>query len=295
LTHNDDRGIAMLYYIVMSKKQAAAATQEFLEEREPALERLRAALAAKVQDPDVVLDDTVDSLVPLWRWVKSNLTQPDDPEVTAPATVPREEWPSWERFTMEAEKFLSMESLHLLDGLVSYLAVVVQRGAPSARWETAHHRIKRYHVNKHPVLTSGPGEAHIFLPVIAGMARAHLRGTFLSPDDEIANYAQAVIDRLNQEEAGLRDEVTGEDEPLVEVEDLGDDPRRGREVELSIREDIAHERSRLLGRMGKELRREDGVRRVIHEDREVFLVATDWSTDQLLAWATRYLEANIKG
>lgn len=242
-----------------------------------------------------MLDSTVDSLIPLWRWILSNLTQPDAPGATDTATVPWTDWPSWERFTREEEKVLSMESLHLLDGLVSYLAVVVQRYAPSARWEIAHHRIKRYHVNQHSVLTSGPGEAHIFLPVIAGMARGHLRGTFESPDDEIAKYAQAVIDRLNQEEAGLTEEVTGEDEPLVEVEDLGDDPRRGRELEMALREDIAHERSRLLSRMGKELRHEDGARRVIREDREVFLVATSWSTEQLLGWATNYLEDNIKG
>ena len=277
----------------MSKKQAAAATQEFVEERAPALERLRVALNADGQDSDAILDGTVDSLISLWRWVKSSLTAPEDPGATNPAAVPREEWPSWERFTMEDEKWLSIESLVLLDGLVSYLAEVIRALAPEARWETAHHRIKRYHVNKHPVLTSGPGELHIFLPVITGKARSFLRGTRESPDDSIAVYARAVIDALNEAEAGGEEELA-EEGPLAEVEDLGDDPRRGRELELAIREDVAHERSRLLSRMGRALRQEDGVRRVMREDREVFLVATTWTTDQLLEWATNYLDASIK-
>ena len=81
-----------------------------------------------------------------------------------PASVPREAWPSWERYTTEEEPTLSLESLTLLDGLVSYLAAVVRERAPLARWEIARHRIKRYVYNNHPVLVSGTGESHNFLP-----------------------------------------------------------------------------------------------------------------------------------
>ncbi len=46
----------------------------------------------------------------------SRLTGPDAPGATAPGPVPREVWPSWERYICEEEKTLSMDSLFLLDG-----------------------------------------------------------------------------------------------------------------------------------------------------------------------------------
>ncbi len=129
--------------------------------------RLRERLAADGRDPAVFLDGTPESLVSLWRWLLSRLTGPDAPGATDPASVPRGAWPSWERYTTEEERTLSLESLTLLDGLVSYLAAVVQQHAPLARWEVARHPIKRYAYNKHPVLVSGKGEDHNFLPGFA--------------------------------------------------------------------------------------------------------------------------------
>ncbi|MBT2515323.1 hypothetical protein [Arthrobacter sp. ISL-30] len=47
--------------------------------------------------------------------------------------------------------------------------------------------------------------------------------------------------------------------------------------------------------MVKALGREDGITRVIREDREVLLVATPtWSTSQLHEWVVGYLEENIR-
>ncbi|CAN7333783.1 hypothetical protein LJR013_001870 [Pseudarthrobacter oxydans] len=104
----------------MTKKQSEAAFQEYLDERAPALERLREALAADGQDPDVLLDGSVESLVPLSRWVLAHLTRADDPGATD-TSVPREQWPSWARQEYEVMHSLSLESLFLLDGVVSYL------------------------------------------------------------------------------------------------------------------------------------------------------------------------------
>lgn len=154
-------------YINMTKAQSEAAFQEYLDERGPTLQRLREALLADGQDPDALLDGTVESLVPLWRWILSHLTGSDTPGATDTASVPREQWPSWARYSYETVGALSLESLFLLDGLVSYLGDVVQQRAPEARWEIARHRIKRYHLNKHPVLVSGTGEDHNFLPRVA--------------------------------------------------------------------------------------------------------------------------------
>jgi hypothetical protein len=247
------------------------------------------------QDPDALLDGTVESLVPLWRWILSRLTGPGGPGATDTASVPREKWPSWARYGYETVGALSLESLFLLDGLVSYLGDVVQQRAPEARWEIARHRIKRYHLNKHPVLVSGAGEDHNFLPGLPSVhAHGRLTGFRESPEDTMADYARGLIGELNR---GVQpaDEEVAEDEPLVEVEDLGDDELRGRELEVSLREDIVFEHNRVVGRMLKALKQEDGITRVIREDREVLLVATPtWSTTRLHEWVARYLQDNIR-
>lgn len=282
-------------YINMTKTQSEAAFREYLDERGPALERLRTALAADGQDSAVRLDGTIESLVPLWRWILTHLTRADAPGATDTASVPRELWPSWARYAYETVGALSLESLFLLDGLVSYLGAVVQQRAPEARWEIARHRIKRYHLNKHPVLVSGTGEDHNFLP---DLPRVHAHGSLTgfreSPDDTMAEYARRLIEKLNRGDQPA-DEEMAEEEPLVEVEDLGDDELRGRELEVSLREDIVFEHNRVVGRMLKALKQEDGITRVIREDREVLLVATPtWSTSRLHEWVSSYLEDKIR-
>jgi hypothetical protein len=284
----------MIDYLDMSAAQAAAALEEFLDERSAALDRLREVLTAEEQDPGSMLDGTLESLVPLWGWILARLTGPTSPGATDPASVPWEAWPSWERYTREEERVLSFESLVLLDGLVSYLAVVIRDHAPSARWETARHRIKRYAYNNHPVLVSGTGENYFLPEIPASAARALLLGLREVPDDEIARDARAVIAELNAGDGGAEEDPAGTDEPLVEVEDLGEDALRGRELEMSLREDIAHEHSRVVDRMVKTLAKEDGITGVVREDREVLLVATPhWTTAQLQEWVTAYLEVKL--
>ena len=65
---------------------------------------------------------------------------------------------------------------------------------------------------------------------------------------------------------------------------------------MSLREDIAHEYSRMVDRMVKNLAKEDGITGVIREDREVLLVTTpSWNTAQLQEWVTRYLQNKMRG
>lgn len=106
--------------------------------------------------------------------------------------------------------------------------------------------------------------------LVPGIARGHASGRMPSADDKQARTAAAVIRGLN----GTDEETFVEDEPLFEVEDLGKDELRGREIELSLREDIAHEYSRKVDWMAKILAKEDGITGVVREDREVLLVAT---------------------
>lgn len=279
----------MTNYRNLTKAQAATALQEFLDERGPALTRLREALVADGQDPAALLDGTIDSLVPLWRWILSRLTGPDTPGATDPATVAREMWPSWERYTTEEERVLSLESLALLDGLVSYLATVVCDRVPAARWVLARDRNKRYVYNNHPVLVSGTGEIHNFLPDLPlADAHASLRGMRESPDDTIAEYARGLVEQLNQGDSSHGREAM-EPERLVEVEDIRDEPG-GYDLELGLSDELAHARSadvdRLLGRLSGE----DGVEEVLREDRDLILVrAPSWSADALRTWITRHI------
>jgi hypothetical protein len=180
--------------------------------------------------------------------------------------------------------------------VVSYLGDVVQRHVPEARWEIAHHRIKRYHLNKHPVLVTGSGEDHHHLPGLPRVqAYSHLTGYRESPGDAMASYARRLIETLNRGDHPGEEEELAEDEPIVEVEDLGEDELRGRELEVSLREDIVHEHNRVVGRMIKALKQEDGITRVIREDREVLLVATpDWSASRLQKWVAAYLEEYVR-
>jgi hypothetical protein len=271
-------------YWSLSDAEAAEALQEFLAERGPALERFRQALESDGQDPDVVLDDTVKSLRPLWSWVMSVVTERETEEMELVAV----EAPSWLRHCVGSKPTVSRESVVIVDGLISYVCRVVERSAPHARWRVGHRPIKSWVWENHPVLAVGDdGWA---LGELVQRTAQPTGGRIRSQDNALALQVKAFIDQLNRAHS-----ATGEDEPLVEVEDLGADPLRGRELEVSFREDIAHEYSRVVDRMVKNLAKEDGITGVIREDREVLLVATpSWDTTRLEEWVTRYLEAKIQ-
>ncbi|MBT2553351.1 hypothetical protein [Arthrobacter sp. ISL-5] len=227
----------------------------------------------------------MESLVPLWRWVKSVLTE----RTTETAESDASTSPSWVRYGIGTEPTLSPESVAVVDGVTSYLCRVVERGAPGARWRVGYHRIKSYIWQNHPVLASD-GEEAAMAEIVPGAARGQVSGRVPSADDKLARTAAAAIKRLN----GANDDMVGQDEPLVEVEDLGEDALRGRELEVSLREDIAHEHSRMVDRMVKNLAKEDGIIGAIREDREVLLVTTpSWNAAQLQEWVARYIEDNI--
>ena len=274
----------MTNYRDLTKAKAAAALQEYLDERGPALERLRELLMADGQDPATFLDGTPESLRPLWRWMLSRLTSMDSPGATNPASVPRELWPSWERYTTEEERTLSLESLTLLDGLVSYLATVVQDRAPSARWEAVRHPIKRYAYNKHPVLVSGKGDEHNFLP---GFARVHACGVLHavreSPEATVEDYALRLIERLNGPEKSTAAPMEPE-EPPFEIEEVRDEPG-GYDFEIGLSDEIAHVHSFKVDRLVRRLSRQAGILEAYREDRELVLVrAPSWSAGELESW-----------
>lgn len=150
---------------------------------------------------------------------------------------------------------------------MSYLAAAVRKRAPLVRWEMARDRHKRYHFNNHPVLVSGTGEVHNFLPdrlwISAG---ASLRGVRESPEDAMAVYARRLIEQLNEGDGRAAEPMVPG--PAFEIEDVRDEPG-GYDFEVGLGDEIAHERSVEVDRLIRELSREDGIHEVFREDREL--------------------------
>jgi hypothetical protein len=120
----------MTSYYDMSRDQAVAALEEFLEERAPALERLEWAIVEDGVEVATVLDGTPESLTPLWRWTKSRLARvPAAERLDDPARMP-----TWLRYTTGRESTLTEDSLALVDGVLSYFCQVVERHVPQAEW-----------------------------------------------------------------------------------------------------------------------------------------------------------------
>lgn len=92
----------MTSYADLTEQQAAAALEGFLEERPAALQGLEVAVGDAVE-----LDRSVESLGPLWVWVKERLR-----------LGPSGQQPSWSRLGPGEHERLDEASLRLLDGLI---------------------------------------------------------------------------------------------------------------------------------------------------------------------------------
>lgn len=132
----------MTRYADLTEQQAAAALEEFLEERSPALRRLELAVGDAVD-----LDHSVQSLGPLWVWVKERLR-----------LGPPGQQPSWSRLGLGEHERLDEASLHLLDGLISYVIDIVTSAVPGATWEVATDPHPRYLDQNKPMLRTGAWE-----------------------------------------------------------------------------------------------------------------------------------------
>jgi hypothetical protein len=280
--------MAMTYFRVMTKRQAATALAEYLAERPVALQRLRDDLVADGRDPDSLLDGTRESLTPLWRWVATRIMTtednpiPFDPDAPAPAR-----WPSWARYSSALRQSTPDEVVTLLDGFISYLGDVVTAAAPEAVWQVGRHRIKAYVYYHHPVL-AGPAtddDGQLYLPGMVAVPATRLRQR-MDPlrEDRFTAYATGVIAELR----GEVEQVPVVEEPLVEVgEDDG-------VFDVGLHEEIAHEHSRKVDRMVKDLAAQPGIDSAYREDREVLLVtAPGWDAERLERWVVDWLKARL--
>mgnify|MGYP004479034663 CR=1 FL=1 len=278
--------MAMTHYFDMTKRQAATALEEYLAERSSALERLRAEFAAGGQDPDALLDGTPDSLTPLWMWVAGRITALEDEDVPFdPTALPEPWWPSWARNSSEIRHVNPVEVVTLLDGFISYLGDVMAAGAPAAAWQVCHHRVKRYHLQNHPVLTSPLSDSNIYPPDLVTVEATRLRRRLDTlREDRFAGWAARVIAELR----GENEPVPVVEEPLVEVE------HENGVFDVGLHEVVAREHPRKVDRMVKDLATQPGITSAFREDREVVLVtAPDWKSQQLERWVTGWLKARI--
>jgi hypothetical protein len=132
----------MTPYADLTDQQAAAALEEFLKERTPALRRLELAVGDAVE-----LDHSIESLGPLWVWTKERLR-----------LGPSGHQPSWSRLGLGKDERLDESSLQLIDGLISYVIDIVTRAVPEAKWEVATDPHPRYLDQNKPMLRAGAWE-----------------------------------------------------------------------------------------------------------------------------------------
>ncbi|GAA1913918.1 hypothetical protein [Nocardioides marmoribigeumensis] len=132
----------MTLYADLTEQQAAAALEEFLEERPAALRHLVLAVGDAVE-----LDHSVRSLEPLWVWVKERLR-----------LGPPGQQPSWSRLGLGGHERLDAGSLQLLDGLISYVVDIVAIAVPEATWEVATDPHPKFLHKNQPMLRAGAWE-----------------------------------------------------------------------------------------------------------------------------------------
>ncbi|WP_416954848.1 hypothetical protein ACNKF0_21795 [Nocardioides sp. T5] len=132
----------MTPYAHLTEQQAAAALEEFLEERPAALRHLELAVGDAVE-----LDRSVESLGPLWVWMKERLR-----------LGPSGQQPSWSRLGLGEHERLDEGSLRLLDGLISYVIDIVTSAAPDATWEVATDPHPQFLHQNQPMLRAGAWE-----------------------------------------------------------------------------------------------------------------------------------------
>jgi hypothetical protein len=269
-------------YRLMTVQQASTALEEFLAERPASLERLRAELTDHGIDPDALLDASPASLTPLWAWITGRRTElAADPAAGVPV-LPRAKWPSWARHSVTGVRVPSATMDILVDGLVSYLAVVIITGAPNARWGLGSPEDPRHHLHHHPVLI---GNGHqVFVPTLplGGMLRLK-RGEKSLHATELEQYAAGAIDDLR---AGSHTD----DGPPDSLVDVVAEPAS---FDIGVHAGLAEGNSRLVERMAHELTRLGGIDSVLRSAPDALQVhAPDWHADELQQWLLAWMRAN---
>ncbi|WP_188538658.1 hypothetical protein [Kocuria dechangensis] len=270
------------HYRLMPVEQATAALEEFLTERPAALGLLRTELTTHGVDPDAMLDGFPSSLTPLWNWIAGRRAEFALDPATSTQAVPREQWPSWARHAVTGVKVPSSTMIVLVDGLVSYLALVIITGAPNVRWGLGSPEDSHHHLHHHPVLI-GHGR-QVFVPTLpmGGMMRLR-RGERSLHATELEEYAAGAIVDL-----GLRPTAVLESQDSLVV--VVAEPEC---FDIGVHPVIADRSPDLVDRMARELAGLDGIVSAHRSAPDALQVdAPSWHADELERWLIIWMKAN---
>ncbi|MGQ1837455.1 hypothetical protein ACT4S2_03245 [Kocuria turfanensis] len=270
-------------YELMDARQAADALDAYLAERDPALRRLRGALADGGLDPDETLDGSVYSVSPLWAWITARITELGvDPHALADDPT-RLRWPSWARHGRLVDPHPPAETIALVDGFASYLGRVIGDEAPEAAWQVGEHLLADHPLLNYPVLAT---DHHlIFLPAIplysayqSAHGRAPMSGT------EMLAHTRRTIDALR----GQGPEAAAIQEPLVTVVAEVDC------FDVGLREDIPAEHPQIVPQLIDALCAREGVQSVHRYGPAALVVdVPDWDELRLKLWCTLWLQRHL--
>ncbi|MEX5259964.1 hypothetical protein [Kocuria sp. CPCC 205263] len=272
-----------LLYEWMDAEQAADALGEYLAEREPALQRLRATLTDHGIEPDALLDGTPESIAPVWEWITTQAEQLGiDPRHLGKDPT-RPSWPTWARRGMLVDPHPPAATIALVDGFVTYLGQVLRTAVPQARWQTGHHRISDYPMHHRPVLAGADHE--VFLPGLP------LYSVYQSANGRDPMDGTEMLAHTHRTIAALRGEgpeAATTDEPLVTVASEVDC------IDVGLRADIATEHPQLVDELVVALGDRDGVEEV-HRYGPAALVVNlrSWDELQLRMWCTLWLQRHL--
>jgi hypothetical protein len=269
--------------------EAEAVVARFVDGRPQALARLRDRLAADGQDVRTVLDGSVESLVPLWAWIKAALRRRDDDGWESEAEpFEGQSVPEWYRHETREERLLSLDAVHLLDGVVAYVGDVVIGAVPGVAWKRGHDRVRSYVDQNRPVLVRGDVAVAVSRMVL-GSARSHLFEPGSSPDDQPRTRVDRWIDELRR--ADVPEEAA--EEPLAAVLEEQVAVERGEEADewvVEFGDDVrAAVGQPALDRLVHALPGNAGVIAATFEDREVLVASGTVDPVVLKRWVVAEL------
>ncbi len=270
-------------YEWMTASQAADALEEFLAERSPALEQLRATMAGHGLPPDTVLEGSAESVAAVWEWISARAAalgvdpRPLDEDPTRPT------WPSWARHGMLVDPHPPAATLALVDGFTTHLAQVISTAVPDTQWRVGEHRLEDYPMLNYPVLATA--DHQIFLPGIplySAYQTAHGRDPMSGA--EMHAHVERTITALR----GEGPEAATTEEPLVTVVAEVDC------FDVGLRADIPAQHPALVEWLIAELTDRDGVESVYRYGPAALTVdVPSWDELRLRMWLTLWLQRHL--
>ena len=270
-------------YELMDARQAADALDVYLDEREPALRHLRAALARHGLETGGMLDGSVYSVSPLWAWITTRATGLGVDPRSLDTDPTRPTWPSWARHGRLVDPHPPAETIALVDGFASYLGQLISTAAPEAAWRVGEHIIADHPLLNYPVL--GSDHHQVFLPALplysvyqSAHGRDPMSGT------EMLAHVRRNIDALH----GEGPEAAAVEEPLVTVVAELDC------FDVGLREDIPTEHPGVVEHLIAELCDRDGVESVHRYGPAALVVdVSGWDELRLKLWCTLWLQRHL--